>query len=198
MAIDDAIAYEEGGADGLINENHGDIPFLKPDEIGPETAASLAVITDRVRQRVDLPLGINVLANAAIPALAVAKAGGARFVRINQWANAYVANEGSVEGEAARALRYRARIGAKDIAIFAGAHVKHGAHAIAADRSIPELARDVELFDADAVIATGQRTGDVATTDEIETVRAGTACPCWSAAASASTTSGRLCRWSTL
>jgi uncharacterized protein len=176
-ALADAAAYAEGGVDGLIIENHGDIPFLKPGEIGPEISASLAVVADRVAQRINLPLGINVLANAAIPALAVAKASGARFVRVNQWANAYVANEGLVEGEAARALRYRKAIGATDVAIFADAHVKHGAHAIVADRPIPELVRDVEFFDADAVIATGQRTGDAATTEEIEIVRSGTSLP---------------------
>ncbi len=177
VALRDAAAYASGGVDGLIIENHGDIPFLKPDHIGPETAASLAVITDRIGRAVGLPLGINVLANAALPALAVAKAGGARFVRVNQWANAYVANEGFVEGEAARALRYRAAIGARHVAVFADAHVKHGAHAIVADRPVPELVRDVEFFDADAVIATGQRTGDAATAAEIGTVRSGTSLP---------------------
>jgi hypothetical protein len=177
QALKDARAYAEGGIDGLIIENHGDIPFLKPEDIGPETSASLAVIVDRIAQALDLPLGVNVLANAVIPALAIAKAGGARFVRVNQWANAYVANEGFVEGDAARALRYRAQIGARDIAIFADAHVKHGAHAITADRSIAELARDVEFFDADAVIATGQRTGDAATTDEIHAIRSGSSLP---------------------
>ena len=35
-----------------------------------------------------------------------------------------------------------------------------------------ELTRDLEFFDADAVIATGQRTGDAATADEIRTVKA--------------------------
>jgi membrane complex biogenesis BtpA family protein len=177
QALKDARAYADGGVDGLIVENHGDIPFLRPQDIGPETSASLAVIVDRLAQALDLPLGVNVLANAAIPALAVAKAGGARFVRVNQWANAYVANEGFVEGDAARALRYRAQIGARDIAIFADAHVKHGAHAITADRSIEELARDVEFFDADAVIATGQRTGDAATTNEIHAIRSGSSLP---------------------
>jgi membrane complex biogenesis BtpA family protein len=177
QALDDARAYADGGVDGLIVENHGDIPFLKPEDIGPETSASLAVIVDRMAQALDLPLGVNVLANAVIPALAVAKAGGARFVRVNQWANAYVANEGFVEGEAARALRYRAQIGAEDVAIFADAHVKHGAHAITSDRSISELARDVEFFDADAVIATGQRTGDAATADEIHAIRSGSSLP---------------------
>ena len=102
-------AYAEGGIDGLIIENHGDIPFLRPRDIGPETAAMMAVITERVRAETGLPLGINVLANGAIMALAVAKAGGAAFIRVNQWANAYIANEGFVEGDAALALRYRAR-----------------------------------------------------------------------------------------
>lgn len=176
-ALRDADAYAEARVDGLIVENHGDIPFLKPDAIGPETAAVLAVITDRLRQAVGLPLGVNVLANAAIPALAVALAGGARFIRVNQWANAYVANEGIVEGEAARALRYRATIAARHIRVFADAHVKHGAHAIVADRPIAELARDVEFFHADAVIATGQRTGDAAAEAEIAALAEATSLP---------------------
>ena len=176
-ALRDADAYAMAGADGLIIENHGDIPFLKPDAIGPETAAVLAVIADRVRQAVGVPLGVNVLANAAIPALAVAVAAAARFIRVNQWANAYVANEGIVEGEAARVLRYRAALRARDIRVFADVHVKHGAHAIVADRPIAELVRDVEFFGADAVIATGQRTADAATAAEIDAIAHATSLP---------------------
>lgn len=177
QALRDAEAYVGGGVDGLIIENHGDIPFLKPADLGPETAAHLAVITDRIGRAVGVPLGINVLANAAMAALAVAKAGGARFIRVNQWANAYVANEGIIEGDAARALRYRASLRAEEIAVFADSHVKHGAHAIVADRSVEELTRDLAFFSADAVIATGQRTGDSATMAEIDTIREATHLP---------------------
>ncbi|MCQ0989259.1 BtpA/SgcQ family protein [Jiella marina] len=176
-AMRDAEAYVKGGLDGLIVENHGDIPFLKPDDIGHETAAFMSVITDRVRREFAVPLGINVLANAAIPALAVAAAGGADFIRVNQWANAYVANEGFVEGAAAKALRYRANLRANGIKVFADSHVKHGSHAIVADRSIVELTRDVAFFDADAVIATGHRTGDAATVEEIDEIRSATDLP---------------------
>lgn len=152
-ALADAIRYARGGVDALIVENHGDIPFSKPEDLGPETAASLAVMVDRVRRAVDLPVGVNVLANGAIHALAVAKAAGAPFVRVNQWANAYVANEGILEGPAAAATRYRAWLHGRGINVFADVHAKHGAHAIVADRTIPELTRDAEFFDADAVIA---------------------------------------------
>lgn len=176
-ALRDAENYIAGGVHGLIVENHGDIPFSKPEDIGPETAAFMAVITDNIRQRFSVPLGINVLANAAIPALATALAGGADFVRVNQWANAYIANEGFVEGAAAKALRYRNQLQASHIRVFADSHVKHGSHAIVADRSVAELTRDVEFFEADAVIATGQRTGDSATLSEIDDIRSATSLP---------------------
>ena len=173
----DAEALVEGGMHGLIIENHGDIPFSKPEDIGPETAAFLSVVTDRVAKATGVPLGINVLANAPIPALAVAVAGGAKFIRVNQWANAYIANEGFIEGRAGEAMRYRALLRADHIKVFADSHVKHGSHAIVADRPIEELTRDLAFFDADVVIATGQRTGDAATIEEIETIGAATDLP---------------------
>lgn len=176
-ALRDAENYILGGVHGLIVENHGDIPFSKPEDIGPETPALMAVITEKVRERFGVPLGINVLANAALPAFATALAGGADFIRVNQWANAYIANEGFIEGAAAKALRYRSQLRAEHIKVFADSHVKHGSHAIVADRSIQELTRDVDFFEADAVIATGQRTGDSATLEEIDEIRAATTLP---------------------
>ncbi|TXR48354.1 BtpA/SgcQ family protein [Phyllobacterium endophyticum] len=177
FAVAEAERYRNGGVDGLIVENHGDIPFAKPDRLGPETAAAMAVMTDAVRRQSGLPIGVNVLANGAIQALAVAKAAGAAFVRVNQWSNAYVANEGLMDGPAGEAARYRAWLRAKSVRIFADVHVKHGAHAITGDRTITELARDNEFFDADVAIATGQRTGDSATMDELQTIASGTSLP---------------------
>lgn len=177
FAVAEAERYRDGGVDGLIVENHGDIPFARPDRFGPETAACMAVMTDAVRRVSALPVGVNILANGAIQALAVAKAAGAAFIRVNQWSNAYVANEGLIDGPAGDAARYRAWLHARTVRIFADVHVKHGAHAITADRTIGELARDNEFFDADVAIATGQRTGDPTTMEELRTVAAGTSLP---------------------
>lgn len=176
-AVEEARRYEAGGLDGLIVENHGDIPFVKPDQLGPETASCMAVMTDAVRRASRLPVGVNVLANGAIQAFAVAKAAGAAFIRVNQWTNAYVANEGLMDGPAGQAMRYRAALQARSVRVFADVHVKHGAHAITGDRSIPELARDAEFFDADVAIATGQRTGDAATAEEIRAIAQGCSLP---------------------
>lgn len=173
----DAEALVAGGMHGLIVENHGDIPFLKPQDLTCETAAFMAVVTDRIRREFGVVLGVNVLANAPIPAIAVAAAGGASFIRVNEWANAYVANEGFIEGRAGEALRFRSRLRQDGIKVFADAHVKHGAHAIVADRSIEELTRDLAFFDADCVIATGQRTGHAADPAEIAVIRGATHLP---------------------
>jgi uncharacterized protein len=177
FALDEALKYQKGGVDGLIVENHGDIPFSKPNDIGPESVAAMSVMSHYVRKNTSLPVGINFLANAAIPALSVAKASQSRFIRINQWANAYVANEGFIEGDAARATRFRSWIRANDIKIFADVHVKHGAHAIVSDRSVSEMARDAEFFDADVLIVTGQRTGDSAQLDEVKEIASGSQLP---------------------
>lgn len=176
-AIKDAQKYEEAGLDGIIVENHGDIPFIKPQDIGPETPALMTSITNSIKREINLPTGLNILANAAKQSLAVAKATNSKFIRVNEWVNAYIANEGFIEGKAGKILRYRSWLSAQDIKVFADVHVKHGSHSIVADRSIPELTRDAEFFGADSVIVTGYRTGDAPKTDEVREIKNSTKLP---------------------
>jgi uncharacterized protein len=173
----DARTLAEGGIDGIIVENASDLPFSRPEDIGPETVAALTAACLEIRAAVDIPIGVTCVANGVMPALAVAKAAGAQWVRANQWVNAYVANEGFLDGPAPKAMRYRRAIDANDVRIFADVHVKFGAHAITADRSIDEQARDAEWFDADVLIATGTRTGSPTQPGEVQQVRAGTTLP---------------------
>jgi membrane complex biogenesis BtpA family protein len=171
FAAEEGLRYREGGIHGLIVENAWDLPFAKPEDIGLETAAAMAVMAQRVRVEVGLPVGINVLANGVECSLAVAKAAGAVFVRSNQWVNAYVANEGFVEGAAPKAARYRTLLQATEVKFFTDVHVKHGSHAIVADRSLEEQTLDAEFFDADVLIATGQRTGGETDIRELEAIK---------------------------
>jgi hypothetical protein len=176
-AQEDATALASEGIDGILIENASDLPFARPEDVGPETVAALTAACLAVRSVTDIPLGITCVANAVIPALAIAKATGARWVRANQWVNAYVANEGLMNGPAPAALRYRSAIWATDVRVFADVHVKFGSHSITADRSISEQATDAEWFDADVLIATGTRTGSPTQPGEVAAVRAGTNLP---------------------
>ena len=175
--VADARSLSGAGIDGIIVENAFDLPFARPEAIGHETVAALTAACIRVGDAVDIPIGITCVANGVMPALAIAKAVGARFVRANQWANAYVANEGMMNGPAGEALRYRSAIGARHVQVFADVHVKFGAHAITADRTVSEQARDAEFFDADVLIGSGQRTGSPTETREIRAIQAGTSLP---------------------
>ena len=172
----DLDAYINGGIDGLIVENMGDNPFLRPDDIGLETISIMSVIAFEVVKQAksrQLPVGINCLANHAIGAIAIAAASKAQFIRVNQWVNAYIADEGYIEGEAGKVLRFRNNINARSIKIFADVHVKHGSHNIVADRSIEDQARDAIFSNADVLISSGIRTGDppkITTIEEMKSV----------------------------
>lgn len=171
-AVRDAVAYAEGGFDALIVENQGDVPFARPEAIGPATVAALTAAAIEVQRHAPLPIGINCMANGAVSAIAIAVACGARFIRVSQWVNAYVGNSGLIEAAAPDALRLRAALRAESVAVFADVHVKHGSHAIVADRTLAELAQDTAWYGAEALIVTGTTTGASADANDLRTVRA--------------------------
>lgn len=167
-ARSDAEALASGGVDGIIVENFGDVPFEK-DRVGPETVASLALAVSEVQRMVKLPLGINVLRNDPLVALAVASVTGARFIRVNVHTGAMLTDEGIIEGRSAETLRYRRALAA-EVKIFADVLVKHAVPL--GNQSLGDMARaTVERGRADALIITGPFTGDAADLDDVAEVR---------------------------
>lgn len=175
--IKEASVLIDGGVDAILMENAGDVPFVREEELGPETAALMAVLVHEIRSITELPLGINIVANAAKASLAAAVAGGANFIRVNQWVNAYVSNEGLTNGMAGPLIRYRKLIDGENIAVLADVHVKHGSHAIVSDRSISEQAKDAAFYCADALVASGSRTGDPTNLNELSEIKNATELP---------------------
>lgn len=171
-ALEDASRLVEGGVDGIQIENQGDWPFLPPGEIGPETVAAVTAAVARIRDRFAVPTGINIHLNGVCQALAVAVATECQWVRAFELANAYVAPSGIIDAAGPRALRYRCVLRSEEkIMIFGDYHVKHGSHQLVADKSLVELAGDVEAALADAIIVTGRRTGASPDRNEIALIR---------------------------
>jgi membrane complex biogenesis BtpA family protein len=153
----DAEALAEGGADALMVENFGDAPFF-PGRVPAPVVSHLTALAVEVRRRFDLPLGINVLRNDGVAALAVAHAVGARFIRVNVLTGARVTDQGIIQGIAHELLRERARLGALEVAVLADVDVKHSAPLV--PRPIAEEVREtLERGGADAVIVSGSATG---------------------------------------
>ncbi|MBL8728311.1 MAG: BtpA/SgcQ family protein [Planctomycetes bacterium] len=184
-ALADAHELAAGGFDGAIVENFGGAPFHKgtrDDPTPPHCAAALAVVADRIRTACGLPTGVNCLRNDGIAALGAAAVAGARWVRINVLAGAYVTDQGVIEGEAARVAAYRHRlavVGQPPVQLLADFLVKHATPLQPFD--VATGARDLaERSGADAIVLSGSRTGEPVDVALFDTVRAAVgAFPVW-------------------
>ena len=167
-ALADARALAEGGADAVLVENHGDVPFTAR-RVDAATVAGMAVAVAEIRRAVPLPIGVNVLKNDVRSALAVAAATGARFVRVNVHVGAVAADQGIIESDAHDTLRYRRLLGA-DIAILADVQAKHGLPL--APMPIEQAARDCYARGlADALVVSGVATGEPTPMADLKRVR---------------------------
>jgi len=166
----DAQRLAEGGVNGLMIENFGDTPFF-PGRVPAHVVAHLTAIAGEVRRSVpNLPLGINVLRNDGLSALAVAHAVGADYIRVNVLCGARVADQGVLQGIAHDLLRLRAELKAESIKIFADVDVKHSA--ALADRPIADEVDDtLHRGLADALIVSGAGTGKPTDPDQVKLVK---------------------------
>lgn len=154
-AVDEACCMANNGINGLIIENFGDKMFKK--KVGPETIAFLTYIATRIRDNVNVPIGLCVLQSDVIAGIAIGKAIDAAFIRAPYYTETYIVDAGFIEGSAAEALRYRKYLEA-DIKLFADVHIKHGYSL--SRRPIEESAEDTYYRAlADAIVVTGKKTG---------------------------------------
>jgi membrane complex biogenesis BtpA family protein len=168
FAVNDACAYERGGAHALFIENFGDVPFTKG-IVAPETIAAMAAAGRAICQAVKLPIGFNVLRNDARAALALCAVCGGEFIRVNVHTGAMLTDQGLIEGNAYETLRYRQRVCPR-AQIFADVHVKHAVPL--GDWTIEDAARDtVERGMVDALIVSGVGTGLATDLADVERVR---------------------------
>jgi membrane complex biogenesis BtpA family protein len=164
----DARALAEGGADAILVENHGDVPFTAR-RVDAATVAGMAVVIGELRREIALPIGVNVLKNDVRSALAVAAATGARFVRVNVHVGAVAADQGIIESEAHDTLRYRRLLGV-DVAILADVQAKHG-------MPLAPVPLELEARDcfarglADALVVSGAATGEPTPMADLKRVR---------------------------
>jgi len=176
-AVEEARLLAGFGLDAVMIENMHDRPYCRQ-SVGPEVVSAMTALAGAVRDAVDLPLGIQILAGANREALAVAAMVGGCFIRAENFVFAHVADEGLMpDADAAPLLRYRREIGAEHIRVFADIKKKHAAHALTADIDIAETARAAEFFGADGVVVTGVATGTPADLNDLRSAGAAVALP---------------------
>lgn len=157
-ATADAKTWQQAGASGLMTENFGDVPFY-PGDVPRETVAAMTRVATAMRAAVpDLPLGINVLRNDGLSALAIAAATGASYIRVNVLSGSSATDQGIIQGRAAELMRYRKTLGLEHVKVLADVRVKHASPL--ADRPLQDEVEElVQRGRADAVIVSGTGTG---------------------------------------
>ena len=167
-AAADAAILQETGWDAVLVENFGDAPFY-PDNVPNITTAAMTRAVAAVRERVTIPVGVNVLRNDGAAALAVAIACEGAFIRVNVLAGTMFTDQGVIEGRAAELSRLRRELGA-EVEIWADVFVKHAVAPIGVE--IGAAAADLwERAGADALIVSGPATARPVSEQELRRVR---------------------------
>ncbi|MEM8780112.1 MAG: BtpA/SgcQ family protein [Cyanobacteria bacterium P01_G01_bin.49] len=164
-AEQEATALAAGGVDGIIVENFFDAPFTK-DRVDPAVVSAMTLIVDRIKNLVVVPVGINLLRNDSLGAMAIASTINAQFIRVNVLNGIMATDQGLIEGKAHELLRYRRELAA-DVAILADVLVKH-ARPLGTPNLTTAVQDTIERGLADGVILSGWATGSPPSLEDLE------------------------------
>lgn len=168
QALIDARTLKEAGFTAIMIENMGDVPYSEVMEV--EQIASLSAIAALIKKEVDLPLGVDCAFSDYKSALAIAKAVGASFVRIPVFIDTVIFSDGLIYPSARKALAYREKIKADDVAILADIQVKHS-YMLSSVIDLKESAKLAEANGADAIVVTGMKTGQPASLEDLKMIK---------------------------
>jgi membrane complex biogenesis BtpA family protein len=163
----DLAALQAAGFDAVMFGNENDRPY----ELKVDTAstATMAYVIGRLRSEITVPFGVNVLWDP-MATVALAAATGAAFAR-EILTGLYASDMGLWSPDAGAAMRYRDRLDRRDLAMFANVSAEF---ADSLDRRpLPDRARSAVFSSIpDAVLVSGQITGEPAALSDLEAVKA--------------------------
>lgn len=165
-AARDLDALQMAGFDAIMFGNENDRPY----EFAVDTAstATMAYVIGRLRPKIRVPFGVNVLWDPT-SSIALAVATGAAFVR-EIFTGTYASDMGPWTPDAGKAMRYRDRLHRSDLAMLFNVSAEF-AHSLD-QRSLPDRARSAVFSSIpDAVLVSGQITGEAAALSDLEAVK---------------------------
>lgn len=161
----DLAALQAAGVDAVMFGNENDRPYeLKVDAA---STATMAYVIGRLRDRITVPFGVNVLWDP-MATMALAAATGAAFVR-EIFTGTYASDMGLWAPDAGAARRYGARLGA-DVATLYNVSAEFAGSLD--PRPLPDRARSAVFSSIpDAVLVSGAITGEAARMEDLEAVK---------------------------
>ncbi len=162
----DLRALQAAGFDAVMFGNENDRPYEF--KVDMASTATMAMVIGRLRGEITVPFGVNVLWDP-MSTMALAAATGAAFVR-EIFTGTYASDMGMWVPDAGAAMRYRDRLGRRDLAML------YNVSAEFADsldrRSLADRARSAVFSSIpDAVLVSGAITGEAAEMRDLEAVK---------------------------
>lgn len=165
-ARQDLLALQAAGFDAVMFGNENDRPYEF--RVDAASTATMAYVIGRLRGDIAVPFGVNMLWDPQA-SIAVAAATGAAFVR-EIFTGSYASDMGPWTPDAGAAMRYRDRLGRRDLALLFNVSAEF---AWSLDRrSLPDRARSAVFSSIpDAILVSGAITGEAAALSELEAVK---------------------------
>lgn len=165
-AAKDLAALQQAGFDAVMFGNENDRPYEFA--VDAASTATMAYVIGRLRPEITVPFGVNVLWDP-MSCMALAAATGASFVR-EILTGTYASDMGPWTPDAGKALRYRDRLGRRDLAVLYNVSAEF---AWSLDRrSLADRARSAVFSSIpDAILVSGAITGEAAAMSDLEAVK---------------------------
>lgn len=166
-AAKDLAALQAAGFDAVMFGNENDRPYEF--EVDRASTATMAYVIGQLRAELTVPFGVNLLWDP-MSSIALAAATGADFVR-EIFTGTYASDMGPWTPDAGKAMRYRNRLGRGDLVMLYNVSAEF---AYSLDRrSLPDRVRSAVFSSIpDAVLVSGQITGEPAAISDLEAVKA--------------------------
>ncbi len=162
----DILALQEGGVDGVLFANEGDLPYVTI--VGPEVPAVMAAVIGELKRDLRVPYGVDILWDPKAT-LALAVATGASFVR-EVFTGLWAGDLGLWNTSAGETLRYRSMIGAEHVKLFFNINAEFTGNLDG--RSIEMVARSVVFSSKpDALCISGALTGQAVDLSDLKRVK---------------------------
>ena len=163
----DLRALQDAGFDAVMFGNENDRPYEF--QVDTASVATMAHLIGQLRAEITVPFGVNVLWDP-MATVALGAATGAQFVR-EIFTGTYASDMGPWTPDAGQAMRYRNRLGRPDMAMLYNVSAEF-AHSLD-QRPLPDRARSAVFSSVpDAVLVSGQITGEAAAMSDLEAVKA--------------------------
>ncbi len=166
-ALADLLALQDAGFDAVMFGNENDRPYEF--QVDTASVATMASLIGQIKSQITVPFGVNVLWDP-MSTVALGVATGAGFVR-EIFTGTYASDMGPWTPDAGKAMRYRNRLGRADMAMLYNVSAEF-AHSLD-QRPLPDRARSAVFSSIpDAVLVSGQITGEAAALSDLEAVKA--------------------------